>query len=145
MERRLHDLDAFAAQGRQPVVDMVGRADAFDHVIVDFVEGEEALGLADGDEIALLALVFLARHGSSLGRQLADGFDVLVVRAVVVQLLVGFFDHVVGTSQVEGRTLILMRIGSIVLKSCPSIVAKGESCRASDRKHCSTRSRGASI
>ncbi len=57
---RVHDLDAFTTQGREPVVDLVGRHDALGHVIVDFVISEKPLGPANGDELAFLALALLA-------------------------------------------------------------------------------------
>ena len=54
------DLDALAAQRRQPVVDLVGGDDVLRHVVVDLVVGQEALGLPDRDQLPLLLLALLA-------------------------------------------------------------------------------------
>ena len=88
LRRRIDDLDALARERGQPVVHLVGRHDALRHVLVDLVIGQKALGLAHGDELALLALALLGRGclgGAVLGRlgRTRNGFR-LVVHVVVL-------------------------------------------------------------
>ena len=65
LRRRIDDLDAFVRERRQPVVHALGGHDVLRHVLVDLLVGQEALGLADRDQRALLALAFL-RGGRAL-------------------------------------------------------------------------------
>ena len=86
LRRRIDDLDALAGEGRQPVVHLIRRDDVLRHVLVDLVVGQEALRLAHGDELALLALALLGGGrrrllgGAVLGRlgRARDLLDVVV-------------------------------------------------------------------
>ncbi len=59
LRRRIDDLDALGRERREPVVHLLGRSAAPAHGLVDLVVGQEALGLAPRDELALLALALL--------------------------------------------------------------------------------------
>jgi hypothetical protein len=49
--RAIDDLDAVLAERRQPAVDLIGRHHVLGHVVVDLVVGDEALLLAELDQL----------------------------------------------------------------------------------------------
>ena len=59
LRRGVDDLDACLGQQREPRVHLGRRRDAGRHEVVDLVVGQEALGLALGEELVLLALAVL--------------------------------------------------------------------------------------
>src|SRR6266498_293582 len=91
LRRRLDDLDALVGERRKPVLHLTGRRRAFRHALADLVVGQKALGLADRDQLALVALAILlgsrallALLGALLRSRPAarDGWDALQIVGV---------------------------------------------------------------
>ena len=68
LRRRLDDLDALVSERRQPVVHLIGRHGALGHTLADLVVGQESLGLADRDQLALVAVAILLGGSALLAR-----------------------------------------------------------------------------